>query len=67
MKNKFIVSFKKRISDTGEKKFIYLQVGRAFENEDGHIDVIINSTPLNWDGKLRLWKVDPNKDSEGES
>lgn len=61
VKRRFNITFRKRIADTGEKQFIHLPIGRAFENEDGHIDVLINSIPINWDGKMRLWV---NRDNE---
>lgn len=65
---KFNVSFRKRISDTGDKPFINLQIGRGYETDEGHIDVIINSIPINWDGKVRLWlnRDDNSNDDEGD-
>jgi hypothetical protein len=61
---RFNVTFRKRIADTGDKQFIHLQVGKAYENEEGHIDLIVNSVPLNWDGKLRLWHDKNNLDDD---
>lgn len=60
---KFNITFRKRIAETGDRQFIHLQIGRAYENEDGNIDVIINSIPLNWDGKIRLWHVRDDSDN----
>jgi len=58
---KFNVTFKKVLAD---KKSINIQVGRAYENENGNIDLILNAIPLNWEGKLRLWlnSTDDNDD-----
>lgn len=61
-RKKFNATFRKRIADSGDKQFIHIQIGRAYENEDGHIDLIINSIPINWDGKVKLWKADPTNE-----
>ena len=55
MLKRFNVTFRKKLSDSGEKKYLNIQIGKAYETEKGHIDVIINSVPLNWDGNMRLW------------
>ncbi|HEY4698901.1 MAG TPA: hypothetical protein VIH27_00810 [Nitrososphaerales archaeon] len=55
MLKRFNVTFRKKLSDTGDKKYLNIQIGKGYETEKGHIDVIINSVPLNWDGNMRLW------------
>lgn len=52
---KYTVTYRKKIRETGDKKYIFPQIGMAYEKDDGYIDVIINAIPLNWDGKIRLW------------
>jgi len=55
MLRRYNVTFRKKLSDTGDKKYLNIQIGKGYETEKGHIDVIINSVPLNWDGNMRLW------------
>lgn len=58
----FNVTFRKILADGKSMNPI---IGKGYETEKGHIDVIINATPLNWDGKLRLWvNVDSTNNDE---
>lgn len=53
---RFNATFRKRIATSGDKQHINIQVGKAYESEDGnYIDLIVNAIPIGWDGKLRLW------------
>lgn len=61
---KYTATFKKRVADSGEKQFIYPTIGKAYENVNGHIDVILNAIPIDFDGKIRLWLDKDNENSD---
>lgn len=56
----FNVTFKKKVADS----YINPQIGKGYETDAGHIDVIINAVPINWDGKMRLWLNEEKAEEE---
>jgi hypothetical protein len=65
---KYSVTYKKKVAEAGDKKYVYPKIGIAFETPSGNIDVIISALPLNWDGKVKLLlnreEVQPDEISE---
>lgn len=48
---RYDASFRKEVK--GSTHFV--KVGVAFEERDGQINIILDSIPINWDGRLRLF------------